>query len=1463
MLDENGVGFGSSLPYTMGIFSANDIYLSWSPMRGLTLSINSCVVTRPVDLYAQSAATWTQLVVTYDSAVNSAQLYVNGLPVAVTTDETCISPLGGPLVLGNLDASGQLPLAFAGRLDDVAVWSAVLSSGEVLSLFASNVRPDQIGTLPVAWYTFDGISAGPISDAGVLSIHSGNSIILPRGYGAAGTIKLLAVSEGAPFLHDGYIPSLTSNERWLENRLNELFLDLEGELAAATSNSSGSANTSTTLSQCESIRSTTIPFVAHILPLTIPLPVASCATVSIRTPLDVTFDSDLAKMIVTSIMIPPPVCSNAQAFLSADSLGLVVLPSISKGDILLRADFLRLIEVYLFRLQVFIPSQLWNASSVRFGRIQACGNSDVGCVNATFSSTLGFPVATAIDSGSGWIYVADVLDQRVLRLGTRSGSIDASFSFSIPHPVALALDLTRQMLYVLDRGTNALYRINLTTLVMDDCFRIQLSLPTTLALAPDASMLYIGDDQIGIVRVNLTSSELDPLFEVELQVPRGMAIAYYRADSSSTDTLLLYCSSQSTLLRIVLLDSSHFGLDSDFSVNTAVQTLATLPVTPLTQTSEYAQINLLAVEPGADEVRVIVVQAPDEVQNTSTTFMWEGECPAADTQALDNSSYAVPSWNLADNPPLTPDPSYMYPGDCCDLYFESVLEVQLPTYEYPANDTAVMIEVSSSSGTGIPAFSSSSSSSSSSTGGSTAPSYPGNCCQWVLSPNSEAVSSLPAAQPNSPGDQRLLAGQTIASLLGVSGVCNGDVARVWSTTSGTWQSTYVGDDQQSHAYQHVFYINSGNQLWVSTLQSWQTGMRNRLMSGTLVQIDLNCQGDTSPSNQRCVEFWVGSQETSQDRSCSGSSRAHSSSSSSSTGVSGSASTGTQSGGSTGGSSSVSSSAGNTNTGLTGPSSSLSEWSSLLMCTNVTVPFLSHQYGALGPNVSCTSNSFSFWSVYEQQWIYTGIDQYGVPRALDSTVQLRGTVDHLQVCVQYPHDRASFEWQLHGRLGRLQVQCTDPAAEPSVNIASCLLIDLYTPRLAIRTNDVQQDRSNGLIAPSCFTAESGLLQADNFRLLLSSKGSPSLPRDVAEELALDLPSNVTVCPGGLLPWWSTSDSDVTLLVDLILTLESGGYDSVLSNVTEFESTLIADLALALDQSQTRFMVKVINSTVATAGSVSRKSSLRQVASSAQSSLISSRSRVVSLDTPPSAPSTLRVSLGILPNMIAPGLGVFHQVSSATLLSILNSKTSSAVFAPPIQEFALADTAPQVILNCSESASWICSGSQSDPAPIDTSAPQLTNLTSSTGIEEVHLSSSSSTGSNFSSATYFTSTAGTSIDVGNLSSARTAVDWRTIAISLGCAIALMLASAAVWYVVHRRNRKGRVTSQASWTSAASFVDPTSPALSPRSAAPTVAITPAHLRGLRGHRLVPLTQPRAVLPEQEQEQNGPAQLLDQAQF
>lgn len=115
------------------------------------------------------------------------------------------------------------------------------------------------------------------------------------------------------------------------------------------------------------------------------------------------------------------------------------------------------------------------------------------------------------------------------------------------------------------------------------------------------------------------------------------------------------------------------------------------------------------------------------------------------------------------------------------------------------------------------------------------------------------MTNLPAG-----GDQRLLVGNYIVTQSGGAVQCNGDQLSFWNTATQKWQRFYLDNNGSKKKYDHVLYITNSNQLYKSTIQTQDSKMRDELLTGKLVKLQLMCSGVNSSAADQCVEFTVGS-----------------------------------------------------------------------------------------------------------------------------------------------------------------------------------------------------------------------------------------------------------------------------------------------------------------------------------------------------------------------------------------------------------------------------------------------------------------------------------------------------------------------------------------------------------------------------------------------------------------------------
>ena len=87
--------------------------------------------------WAPSTATWYHVVAVFDDVAHTGTFYVNGSQQGSTTSSLAnnIGPEGSqPFMIGNHSAAGTDKL-FDGLMDEVGIWSRVLTSTEVTSLY--------------------------------------------------------------------------------------------------------------------------------------------------------------------------------------------------------------------------------------------------------------------------------------------------------------------------------------------------------------------------------------------------------------------------------------------------------------------------------------------------------------------------------------------------------------------------------------------------------------------------------------------------------------------------------------------------------------------------------------------------------------------------------------------------------------------------------------------------------------------------------------------------------------------------------------------------------------------------------------------------------------------------------------------------------------------------------------------------------------------------------------------------------------------------------------------------------------------------------------------------------------------------------------------------------------------------------------------------------------------------------
>lgn len=131
--------------------------------------------------------------------------------------------------------------------------------------------------------------------------------------------------------------------------------------------------------------------------------------------------------------------------------------------------------------------------------------------------------------------------------------------------------------------------------------------------------------------------------------------------------------------------------------------------------------------------------------------------------------------------------------------------------------------------------------------------YPPSCCAYCFASPALPSVIIPPAQPSSPGDRMMASPIVMANGSPLQQGCNGDVFEYWNSETSSWIGTYTGLDGQSRTFSHVFYVTNGNQLWISTLQSWQSNLA-QLLEGRLGRLQITCNN----GQQSCMQFTIGS-----------------------------------------------------------------------------------------------------------------------------------------------------------------------------------------------------------------------------------------------------------------------------------------------------------------------------------------------------------------------------------------------------------------------------------------------------------------------------------------------------------------------------------------------------------------------------------------------------------------------------
>jgi hypothetical protein len=147
-LTKNGIAvsqFGGAVGgFNLG-WSWSDEYGAylWS-VRTSAADATGSALREAVDLFDRPAVgVWTLLTAVYDAKTGSLRLYVNGQAVAEIPN-TSVWNAAGNLLIGRGQASNvSFPQYLAGAVDDVRVYSGVLSDQEIYNVYAAVAQVDQ------------------------------------------------------------------------------------------------------------------------------------------------------------------------------------------------------------------------------------------------------------------------------------------------------------------------------------------------------------------------------------------------------------------------------------------------------------------------------------------------------------------------------------------------------------------------------------------------------------------------------------------------------------------------------------------------------------------------------------------------------------------------------------------------------------------------------------------------------------------------------------------------------------------------------------------------------------------------------------------------------------------------------------------------------------------------------------------------------------------------------------------------------------------------------------------------------------------------------------------------------------------------------------------------------------------------------------------------------------------------
>ncbi|MFE0704501.1 LamG-like jellyroll fold domain-containing protein [Streptomyces sp. NPDC058872] len=140
---------------------------------------------------------WTHLAGTYDPAVKTLRLFVNGKLEAVNTNVVGSWSATGPMQFGRYKYNGQYALPFQGSIDEVAVWQRVLSAQEIADEAKLLTSQASAGAELVADWNASDATGSTVP----------NSV---AGYGPALTLSGGATVEGGEIVLDGLDDAATA-----------------------------------------------------------------------------------------------------------------------------------------------------------------------------------------------------------------------------------------------------------------------------------------------------------------------------------------------------------------------------------------------------------------------------------------------------------------------------------------------------------------------------------------------------------------------------------------------------------------------------------------------------------------------------------------------------------------------------------------------------------------------------------------------------------------------------------------------------------------------------------------------------------------------------------------------------------------------------------------------------------------------------------------------------------------------------------------------------------------------------------------------------------------------------------------------------------------------------------------------------------------------------------------------------